>query len=150
MKVSAVFHPSVACLPPSASLTEAAGVMRAGGFGSIAIFEGDELTGIVTETDLVRAMAEHRDLEGTKIADYMSSKPSTAGLEEDSMEVAERMVRNGFRHLPVIEQGRLVGMVSARDLLEVEAWPPARHRERTGAAAIDHPVRPSRRRRLQG
>jgi CBS domain-containing protein len=150
MKVSAVFHPSVACLAPSASLTEAAGVMRAGGFGSIAIFEGDELAGILTETDLVRAMADHRDLEGTRIADYMSRKPSTAGLEEDSMEVAERMVRNGFRHLPVVEHGRLVGMVSARDLLQVEAWPPARHRARTGAAAIDHPVGPRRPRRLQG
>ncbi|HEY5034785.1 MAG TPA: CBS domain-containing protein [Candidatus Dormibacteraeota bacterium] len=141
MKVESVYHPAVACLGPDASLSEAASLMRAGEFGSVAIYEGDRLAGILTETDLVRAVADHRE--------YMSLDPVTAGLDEDSMEVAERMVRNGFRHLPVVEKGRLIGMVSARDLLQVEAWPPARHRATTGVASIEHPVRPRRRPRLQ-
>jgi CBS domain-containing protein len=146
MKVESVYHPAVACLGPDASLSEAASLMRAGEFGSMAIYEGDRLVGILTETDLVRAVADHRDPASTTVSEYMSLDPVTAGLDEDSMEVAERMVRNGFRHLPVVEQGRLVGMVSARDLLQVEAWPPARHRAMTGVASIDHPVRPKRRR----
>jgi CBS domain-containing protein len=146
MKVESVYHPAVACLGPDASLSEAASLMRAGEFGSMAIYEGDRLVGILTETDLVRAVADHGDPASTTVSEYMSLDPVTAGLDEDSMEVAERMVRNGFRHLPVVEQGRLVGMVSARDLLQVEAWPPARHRATTGVASIEHPVRPKRRR----
>jgi Predicted signal-transduction protein containing cAMP-binding and CBS domains len=149
MKVESVYHPAVACLGPDASLSEAASLMRAGEFGSMAIYEGDRLAGILTETDLVRAVADHRDLASTTVSEYMSLDPVTAGLDEDSMEVAERMVRNGFRHLPVVEKGRLIGMVSARDLLQVEAWPPARHRATTGVASIEHPVRPRRRPRLQ-
>lgn len=149
MKVESVYHPAVTCLNPEASLTEAASLMRAGEFGSVAICEGDEMAGILTETDLVRAMADHRDPVSTRVSEYMSLNPVTAGLEEDSIEVSERMVRNGFRHLPVVEHGRLVGMVSARDILQVEAWPPARHRAATGVASIDHPTRPRRRRRLQ-
>lgn len=149
MKVESVYHPAVACLGPDASLSEAASLMRAGEFGSIAIYEGERLAGILTETDLVRAVADHRDPASTTVSEYMSLDPVTAGLEEDSMEVAERMVRNGFRHLPVVDQGRLVGMVSARDILQLEAWPPARHRATTGVASIEHPVRPRRHRRLQ-
>lgn len=149
MKVESVYHRAVTCLNPGASLTEAASLMRAGEFGSVAIYEGDRMAGILTETDLVRAMADHRDPASTTVSEYMSLDPVTAGLEEDSMEVSERMVRNGIRHLPVVEHGRLVGMVSARDLLRVEAWPPARHRATAGAASIDHPTRPRRRRRLQ-
>ena len=141
MKVRSVFHPAVACLGPGASLSEAASLMRADEFGSIAIYEGDRLAGILTETDLVRAVADHRDPASTTVSEYMSLDPVTAGLDEDSMEVAERMVSNGFRHLPVVEQGRLIGMVSARDLLQVEAWPPASHRATTGVASIEHPVR---------
>lgn len=149
MKVRSVFHPAVACLGPAASLTSAAGMMSAGEFGSIAIFDGDRLAGILTETDIVRAVAEQRKPGTTHVSEYMSREPVTAGPEEDSMEVAERMVRGGFRHLPVLEQGQVIGMVSARDLLQVEAWPPARFRELTGAAGIDHPVRPRRGRLVQ-
>jgi CBS domain-containing protein len=149
MKVRSFFHPAVSCLGPDASLCEAASTMRAGGFGSIAIYDGDLLAGILTETDLVRSMADHVDPTSTRLSEYMSREPITAGPEEDSMEVAERMVRHGFRHLPVIEHNRLIGMVSARDLLHVEAWPPARRPATTGVASIEHPVRPRRHRRLQ-
>ncbi|HYL08083.1 MAG TPA: CBS domain-containing protein [Candidatus Udaeobacter sp.] len=144
MKVRSVFHAAVACLGPGASLTNAANLMRAGEFGSVAIFEGDRLTGILTETDIVRAVSEHRDLDSTALSEYMSLDPVTAGPEEDSMDVAFRMVQGGFRHLPVVEDGKLIGMVSARDLLEVEAWPPARLRQQTGAGSVDLPVRPRR------
>lgn len=149
MKVRSVFHPAVTCLGPGASLSSAAGLMSSGEFGSVAIFEGDRLAGILTETDIVRAVADHRKPETTTVSEYMSRDPVTADPEEDSIEVAERMVQGGFRHLPVLEQGRLIGMVSARDLMQVEAWPPARFRERTGVGGIDHPVRPRRGRLVQ-
>lgn len=141
MKVRTVFHPAVACLGPEATLSTAATMMRTGRFGSVAVYEQDRLAGILTETDIVRAVAEHRDPETTRLSEYMSSNPVTADPEEESSDAAERMVAGGFRHLPVVEHGRLIGMVSARDLLLVEAWPPA-SRDKTGTAAVDHPVRP--------
>ncbi len=144
MKVRSVFHPAVACLGPGASLTAAARLMRAGGYGAVAIYEADRLTGILTERDVVRAVAEHRDPDAALVAEWMSSDPVTTGPEEDSMDVARRMVEGGFRHLPVIEDGKMIGMVSARDLLQLEAWPPAGFRHQTGAASIDPPVRPRR------
>lgn len=147
MKVSSVFHPAVACLEPAASLTRAASLMRAGGFGSVAIYNEDRLAGILTETDIVRAVSEHRDPDNTVLSEYMSLDPVTAGPDEDSTDVALRMVEGGFRHLPVVAEGRLIGMVSARDLLEVEAWPPAR--QRTEVESIDHPVRPRRKRLVE-
>ncbi len=143
MKVSSVFHPAVACLGPAATLRSAATMMRSGEFGSVAICEGDRLAGILTEADLVHAVADRRDLDTTTVSEYMSLDPETATADDDSMLVARRMVRGGFRHVPVVERGRLVGMVSARDLLELEAWPPLRHRKGQ-VADIDHPVRPRR------
>ena len=148
MKVRGVFHEAVACLGSRASLARAAALMDAGGFGSVAIYEDDKLVGIITETDLVRAIAEHRDPRTARVADYMSRDPVVAGPDESSDVVAERMVRNGFRHLPVVENGKPIGMVSARDLLQLEAWPP---RRRTSAVdgMTDHPVRPRRRRLIE-
>lgn len=144
MKVGNVFHAEVACLGPGATLTTAATLMRAGEFGSVAIYERDHLAGIVTEADIVRAVAEHRDPDTTTLSEFMSVDPVTAEPDEDTADVALRMIEGGFRHLPVVEHGRLVGMVSSRDLLQVEAWPPVVSRGRNGIASMDHPERPRR------
>lgn len=144
MKVRTVFHASVICAEPGVSLVCAAELMSANEIGSLAVYESDRLAGILTERDIVRAIADRKDLQATAARDYMSPDPVTASPEDDTMEVAERMLQGGFRHLPVVEQGRLVGMVSARDLLQVEAWPRARERE-DRMAAIGHPARPVRR-----
>ncbi len=149
MKVRSILHPAVACLGSGASLTTAASLMHAGQFGSVAVYEGDRLVGILTETDIVRAVSERSDPRTTKLSEYMSLEPVTAGPEEDSMDVALRMVRGGFRHLPVVEDDKLIGMVSACDLLQLEAWPPARSGRRTGSASINHPVRPRRHRLVE-
>lgn len=134
MKVESLFNPTVARLGPTATLSEAAGLMRVTEFGSVVVCEGDRLVGILTETDLVRAMAARRDPNSTAVSDYMSRDPVTADLKDDSVAVAERMVSNGFRHLPVVERGRLIGMVSARDLLRVAARPVTRRRGKPAAS----------------
>ncbi|MGZ3387569.1 MAG: CBS domain-containing protein [Isosphaeraceae bacterium] len=121
MRVKAFFNPTVARLRLDASLSEAAAFMRVTEFGSVVICDADQLIGILTETDLVRAIADHRDPTTTLVADYMSRNPVTADVNDDSVAVAERMASNRYRHLPVVEHGRLIGMVSARDLLRLEA-----------------------------
>ena len=123
MRIRAVFHPSVVCGRPDEALSHAASLMQSGGFGALPVYEGDRLIGILTERDLVAAVAAGADPAATTIGSYMSVEPVTADPEEDSVAVAERMARLGVRHLPVVEQGRLIGMVSARDLLVTEAWP---------------------------
>jgi CBS domain-containing protein len=135
VKVKSFFNPTVARLGPGASLFEAASLMRVGQFGSVAICEADRLIGILTETDIVRAIAGRRDPRSTTVADYMSRDPVTADVTDESIAVAERMASNGFRHLPVMEHGRLIGMVSARDLLRLEVGPAARRRRRPAALA---------------
>ena len=126
MKVRAFFNPSVAQLRPDASLSEAAALMRVGELGSVVICDADKLIGILTETDVVRAIADRRDPKSTFVADYMSRDPVTADIKDDSVVAAARMASNRFRHLPVVEHGRVIGMISARDLLRLEAWPAAR------------------------
>lgn len=139
MKVSGFFTPTVARLRPDASLSEAAALMRVGEIGSVVICDADQLIGILTETDLVRAIADRRDPESTLVLDYMSRNPVTADVKDDSVAVAERMAGNRFRHMPVVERGRLIGMVSARDLLRLDARP-ATHRP--GTAAVQPPGLP--------
>ncbi|HZV49289.1 MAG TPA: CBS domain-containing protein [Candidatus Dormibacteraeota bacterium] len=96
--------------------------MRAHGVGSLPLFEGERLAGILTERDVLAAVADGV-AETAVAAAYMTPEPVTAEPSEDSAQVAERMLERGVRHLPVVEHGRLIGMVSARDLLALEAWP---------------------------
>lgn len=144
MNVRTVFHPTVVCVEPAATLVRAAQLMSANDIGALAVYEADRLAGILTERDIVRAIADRSNLEVTVASDYMSRDPVTAKPDDDTMEIAERMLHGGFRHLPVVEEGRLVGMVSARDLLQVEAWPSVRQRE-DRMAAIGQPLRAVRR-----
>ena len=83
------------------------------------ILDGYRLAGIITERDLVRAVADRRDLADGTAGEYMTCEPATVGLETPLTEVARRMLAYGVRHLPVVA-GDVLGMVSARDLLQVE------------------------------
>lgn len=125
MRIRSIFHPSVTSARADDTLTRAATVMRLGSFGALPVYDGDRLIGIFSERDLVAAIADHSDPDRATVRDWMTAETLVADPEEDSREIAERMAEAGIRHLPVVEAGRLVGMVSARDLL------------RGGLAALD-------------
>ncbi|HZU18599.1 MAG TPA: CBS domain-containing protein [Candidatus Dormibacteraeota bacterium] len=122
MQIRTFVSPEVVRGEVTESLRTLATRMRAHGIGSLPIFEGERLVGILTERDLVAAVADGV-AEAAVAAAYMTPEPVTADPSEDSATVAERMLELGIRHLPVVEHGRLMGMVSARDLLALEAWP---------------------------
>ena len=127
MLVRDLAQPNVLAALASDRLTDAAKVMLREGVGSLVVFSDGEAVGILTERDLVRAVAE----DGPRVAevgDYMSRDTAFAMAEEDCLAAAERMLSMGVRHLPVLEGGKVVGMVSARDLLALEAWPPLKKR----------------------
>ena len=116
MKVRWVYHPNVVTIDGWEKVDEAARRMREGGFGSLPVMSGDDLMGIITEHDVVQAVAEGQS--GTaSVFDYMTEAPKTIRADDDCLVAATQMLAIGCRHLPVVESGKVIGMVSARDLL---------------------------------
>ena len=97
------------------SLEEAAQAMIAESTGSLGVIEGSALAGIVTERDVLRAAAKGVDLAEEKVNDWMTPDPDTVGPEVPVDEVAEWMLAAGYRHLPVMEDGELLGIASIKD-----------------------------------
>ncbi|HXM56669.1 MAG TPA: CBS domain-containing protein [Candidatus Dormibacteraeota bacterium] len=126
--MSELMQPEVWQTYPDESLADAAIRMRDHGVGSLAVTDGDELLGILTERDLLWAIADGAPPNVTRVRSYMSSPAIVATPDMDAVAASRRMVEQDVRHLPVVDAGELVGMVSARDLLIVEGWPPAHAR----------------------
>jgi CBS domain-containing protein len=86
--------------------------------GSVLVVDGDTLVGIFTERDvLVRVVGAHRDPEKTPISHVMTQDPVSIDSATTVEEVLDLHGGKEFRHLPVVDNGRLVGMVSFRDIL---------------------------------
>lgn len=117
MKVSRVFHREAVWIEPWQTLRDAAKRMHTGEFSCLPVMSGDDLLGIITERDLVEAIASDPHPESSTVFSHMSEPVATATLDDDCADVAARMLALGCRHLPVMHEGRLVGIVSARDLL---------------------------------
>jgi CBS domain-containing protein len=100
------------------SLKTAAEQMNGRRVGAALVFEGERIAGIVTERDVLRAVAEGR-IEGTTVADWMTRHPETIEPTDTTSTAATLMIHGGFRHLPVLEGERIVGIVSIRDLMKV-------------------------------
>jgi CBS domain-containing protein len=107
----------------SATVLEAAVLMKQQGKGALLVVEGSRLTGIFTERDaLFRVIAAGRDPASTKLADVMTPQPQTMHPDEPFVKALRIMHKRGFRHLPVVEHGRPLGVVSARDALDDDLY----------------------------
>ena len=84
--------------------------------GSALIMEGGSLIGIFTERDTVRAISQSHDAPTHEISSWMTRDPKTVGPDIEVDDALKTMLDNGFRHLPVVERGEVIGMVSMRDL----------------------------------
>ena len=123
MTVGDLMAPRVVAVDPRESLTRAAAQMRASRISSLVVLAGGEVTGIITERDLMRAIADGRDPGATHVSQYMTQSPRTVEATVEAPYAAALMVRHGVRHLPVTAGAQLVGFLSARDLLALEPWP---------------------------
>jgi len=86
---------------------------------SLVVYDDEKLVGIFTKNDLGRCCAQHPDgIRKVKVAQYMKRNPYTATTEQNLDDVIEMMVAKGFRHVPILEHGRAVGMVTPIDILE--------------------------------
>jgi len=103
----------------SVSVAEAARRMKENHVGALLVVDDDCLAGIVTERDvLFRVVAEGRSPETTSIAEVMTRNPRTIAPDRPFGHALHVMYEGEFRHVPVVENGRPLGMVSARDALE--------------------------------
>ena len=109
-------------LPPSASVKEACKLMREQRSGAVLVVDGDNhLVGIFTGRDAVcRVMAESMDPTKTKLADVMTPNPDTMAKGMTAVDALRLMQDGGFRHLPVIGDGRVIGVVSRGDFRGLE------------------------------
>ena len=103
---------------PSAQVTEVAKRMVAKDVGAVLVFEEGAICGILTERDILRAVADGID-DATLVRDRMTANPETLDADDTTEHAAVLMIHGGFRHLPVVEQGEVVGVLSIRDLMRV-------------------------------
>ncbi len=123
MRVRTIMSQQVITVAVTESVREAARRMRSNGISALPVVKGGELVGIISERDLVEALIDGSNPSTALISRYMTADPQYAGPEDDSSEVALRLLDMGVRHLPVVEAGQVIGMVSARDLLLLEVSP---------------------------
>ncbi len=112
-----VFHQNPLCLRPAASVKEACEQMRDRRAGTVLVTsEAGELEGIFTGRDAVhRVLASGMDAAGTKLAEVMTPGPVTMGPDKTAIDALRSMWDGGFRHVPVVDGGRVVGVVSRGD-----------------------------------
>jgi citrate synthase len=104
---------------PDETVARAASRMREHQVGAVVITEGDRPVGILTERDLIRLAAEGVAASDAKVNDWMTEDPDTVGPDEPVSRAFHTLSERGYRHFPVVEDGRLVGVVSIRDLLRM-------------------------------
>ena len=93
--------------------------MEGSDLGSLAVVEGMELLGLVTERDIRRAVAEAVQLDATPVSEIMSLDPDTFDPDLDVWDAAAWIAESRYRHMPVVgDDGSLLGVVSIRDLLK--------------------------------
>lgn len=121
MQVSDVM--SVAAVTDSAadSLRAAASLMWSEQTGSLLVMDGGRLAGIVTERDVMKAVARGQDPDQTTVADVMTAEVLTVSPSTPLFQAARTMASRWIRHLPVVEDGAVLGVLSQRDIVGVLA-----------------------------
>jgi CBS domain-containing protein len=117
MKLGALVGGTATVIGSEANVADAAEALIADGVGSLAVVADRSLIGIITERDVVRCIASGADPESEAVADWMSDAPDTFSPDVDIEEAAAWLLEVGYRHMPVMEGGELLGIVSIRDIL---------------------------------
>jgi CBS domain-containing protein len=117
MKLGALVGGSATVIGSEATLGDVADALVQDGVGSLGVIVDRHLVGIITERDLVRALAAGVDPETELVADWMAEAPDTFSPDVEVEEAARWLLEVGYRHMPVMSDGELLGIVSIRDIL---------------------------------
>jgi CBS domain-containing protein len=117
MKVRDVASSAVVAVGPAQSLREATQLMAKHRVGSAVVQDAEQLIGILTERDVLNAVASGELPDEVTVQDIMTADVVTVGPDWDLVEAAGEMARRRIRHLVVYEGGQLLGVLSVRDVL---------------------------------
>ena len=117
MRLESLVGGTATIVGPEATLADAAEHMIGTGVDSVAVVAERSLVGILTEHDIVAAVAGNADLDTEPVSEWMTESPDTIGPEIRVREAVVWLMQTGYRHLPVVDGSELLGIVSARDLL---------------------------------
>jgi len=112
-----VMSTPVTSVTASTTISAAAELMVRGRFGSVVVLRGDMIEGIFTERDVLRAVGNSVDVQVEPVTKWMTEDPITSSPTVDTEDAVGAMISGGVRHLPILDHGRVVGIVSLRDLL---------------------------------
>ena len=114
-KPSQIVH----AIPPAASVFDAVKMMADKGIGALLVMDGDAIAGIITERDYARKIIlMGRSSKETPVTDIMTAKVLYVSPDQTSEECMALMTENRLRHLPVLDSGKLVGLISIGDLVK--------------------------------
>ena len=117
MRIRELMGGEIIRVEPAASLRKAAHLMKEAGVGSVAVEIDGALEGILTERDLLNAVAAFANLDRDPVSIWMTDNPDSFGPEMGVDEAANWMLATGYRHLPVVDGLNLLGVVSIKDVL---------------------------------
>lgn len=108
-------------ISPDQTVFSAAQYMTAKNIGAVVVVENDELLGVISERDIMGRVVSHElDPHKVSVRAVMSTNLVVASPDESCAECGERMREAGCRHLPIVDEGKLIGMISLRDILRTD------------------------------
>jgi CBS domain-containing protein len=119
MKVSEIMTKNPVTVQPSATAKDAAELMKKENLGTVLVAEEDHLEGIVTDRQIAtKVVAEGKDPARTRVNEFMTKDPVSASPDMEIEDVTKIMGENKFRRVPVVQDGKLMGIVSTADIAE--------------------------------
>lgn len=116
LTIREVMSTKLITVDPGATVAEAATVMGTNHVGAALVMDGDNLAGIFTERDILRALASDFDAAGHLVSHWMTPEPFELTPDAPTNAALDMMLDHGFRHVPIVDAGRVVGVVSLRDV----------------------------------
>jgi CBS domain-containing protein len=125
--VADVMQPALSTVKPDDHLAAAAYLMHQAGATALVVVDEQAMRplGLITEADIVRAVAEEKDANDVRIRDLMTTDPTVITAATSVRDAAESMLAGHFRHLPVVDNGRLIGIVDIGDVSRALLDPPS-------------------------
>lgn len=121
IRVREIMRNKVASTADTMSIMECAQKMAREEVGSLVIEQNGKVLGIITEQDLARkALAKGLDPKTTKVSELMTKKVHTIGPDQDIYEAVLKMGKEKIKHLPVVEQDKLMGIISYKDIIKMQ------------------------------